>query len=340
MTVSQLINRGISESTEFDDIKRIRFTNIACLIAFTFLPPLYIFSLIIGNYQEGYPLLFFTSMFTIGFILNANNRNQLASFVLLAGGIICSYWVTAINQYQVAAPYFNLLFGMIATFAFKNKFLTFSTVLTAFLSFFLLNAYQLEFRAFSYSDYLPVLILLFTTFLCTYYYNKEFVRNEHQLKKQSEELLELQKEQHENKLSLLKKDIDTIVANNRMQLQVKENILKQLIEINEENGSLNAIRSIQMDLKSQIQTQQKLHFSEQNIQEINAQFFDRLIENHPNLSKRERELCSYIRLQLSTKEIASLTNATVNTIYVTKNRLRSKLNLKSNVQVDSYIINL
>ncbi len=338
-TIGHVINRGVTTETELDDVRRIRLINISFLIGLVLIPLILLYNSIIGKPNETYPILFCSVIVILGFALNKQVSNQVALILLLLGGIICSYWVTAISETQTAAPYFDLLFGVSAIFLFKKKSLKVLIGITAFLSFVLLNAYQQQYKLFSIQEYIPISIMLITTFVSLYRINTEFERNELTIKQQATDLLNLQKEKHKVDLDFKQKDIDTIVANNRMQLHIRENILDRLGKIKEDKGSLKEIQSIKNELMIQIETQRKLNFSEQNIEEINAQYFERLLLKHPKLSKKERELCSYIRLNLSTKQIATLTNSSLNTIYVTKNRLKVKLNLETNAQVDTYLLN-
>lgn len=71
--------------------------------------------------------------------------------------------------------------------------------------------------------------------------------------------------------------------------------------------------------------------------EIHPSFFSRLNEKHPNLTSGEHRMCAFILLNLSSKEIASLTNRSVRTVDTTKFRLRKKLDLPKEVTTMSYL---
>ena len=70
---------------------------------------------------------------------------------------------------------------------------------------------------------------------------------------------------------------------------------------------------------------------------VDLGFIERLKTVCPELSNTEREICSYIKLKLSTKEIASLRKSSDNAIRVTRHRIKAKLGLKDLTQLDSYI---
>jgi len=337
--IKYLINKGISETTASGEALKMRFVNISCIVALLLTPLVFLNNIFIGNDNDYFPVLFFMILCCTCFMLNTKGKNQLASIVLIIGGVIVSYWATYINTIQISAPYFNIVLALAAIFLLNNVLLKIVLSLITLSSFFILNAYQIEHRPFVLVDYIPVAIMLFGLLICAYFYNKEYIRSETLVKNQANALLQLKNEEHKNSLERKQKDLETIIANNRMQLKIKENILNKLKKIKNIESNIEIIRTIKVELINEINLQKKMQFLESNINEINAGFFEKLNEKHPDLSKRERELCSYIKLKLSTKEIASITNASVNTIYVTKNRLKAKLLLKDNEQVDSYLIN-
>lgn len=337
--IDKILSTGTTPNTPLDDVRRIRLVNAGTISAMILVPFLFFYNWYIGNAQEFIPLVFLFSFVVVSLLLNRNHKNQYASAILITSTIITSYWVVYISPTQVGAPYFNILFGLLSIYIIKNKLLKYGLTLIGFFSFVLLNAYQLDTKPFTLTEYLPVLLMLIGLFIVLTRYDSDYRRKERIIKEQADNLLKLKEEKYEKELQLKQKDVDTVVANNRMQLKIRENFLSALEEIKEEKGSLKAIRSIKLDLKSQIETQLKMGFTEKHLEEINAQFFEKLISKHPKLSKKERELCSYIRLGLSTKEIAALISTSENTIYVTKNRLRAKLNLEANAQLDTYILN-
>lgn len=59
----------------------------------------------------------------------------------------------------------------------------------------------------------------------------------------------------------------------------------------------------------------------------NDTFFDNLLKEYPNLTKNERKLCTFIHMNLSTKEIAKITHQSTGSINVARSRLRQKFGL-------------
>jgi hypothetical protein len=60
---------------------------------------------------------------------------------------------------------------------------------------------------------------------------------------------------------------------------------------------------------------------------LHQDFFKNLLAEFPQLSLNEKRLCAFIRLNLGTKEIASITGQTIPTLNMAKVRLRKRLGL-------------
>ena len=65
----------------------------------------------------------------------------------------------------------------------------------------------------------------------------------------------------------------------------------------------------------------------------------RLHERHPGLSNNERMMCAYLKMNLSTKEIAPLLNISVRGVETMRYRLRKKLGLEREDNLTDYLNN-
>jgi DNA-binding CsgD family transcriptional regulator len=78
-----------------------------------------------------------------------------------------------------------------------------------------------------------------------------------------------------------------------------------------------------------------LHFDK-----VHSDFISALKEKHPGLSNNEVKLCAYLRMNLSTKEIAQLMNISVRGVEVSRYRLRKKIELATEVSLFDYLISI
>ncbi len=86
---------------------------------------------------------------------------------------------------------------------------------------------------------------------------------------------------------------------------------------------LRAVRGLEGTLDQQVWEAFELRF-----EQVHQGFFDRLQAAFPNLTPNERRLCAFLKLNLTTKEIAAITTQSINSIYVARTRLRRKLGLQ------------
>nr|WP_321355275.1 PAS domain-containing protein [uncultured Draconibacterium sp.] len=79
---------------------------------------------------------------------------------------------------------------------------------------------------------------------------------------------------------------------------------------------------------------------ENQVEKIHPGFLDRLKKRHPVVSINDKKLCSYIRLGLSSKEIAGLLNITSKSVEISRVRLRKKLGISSKTRLVNYLENI
>lgn len=77
---------------------------------------------------------------------------------------------------------------------------------------------------------------------------------------------------------------------------------------------------------------------ELRFREVDPCFFRKLSEKFPHLTPNDKKLCAYLKLNLSTKEIASLLNLSLNSVLSARYRLRKKLNInKADITINQYL---
>ena len=76
-----------------------------------------------------------------------------------------------------------------------------------------------------------------------------------------------------------------------------------------------------------------------NFDQVYQNMLTRLKVKYPDLTRTNLKLCAYLRLNMSSKEIASLMNITPSGIDKARNRLRKKLNIQPNDDLSDFLIN-
>lgn len=155
--------------------------------------------------------------------------------------------------------------------------------------------------------------------------------------------LQLQKE-HAEIQALRMEQMQQIQAHTQLSKGYVEDITIQLAEsiraaILTENKLSPAVKSkLESSLRvydHSLQTQSDMNLSGN---EDANQFIRRLKDKFPDLSADEIKLCSYLRLQMSTKEIASIKMITIAGVNKSRNRIRKKLGLTPNQDLSEFLI--
>ena len=109
----------------------------------------------------------------------------------------------------------------------------------------------------------------------------------------------------------------------------KNETISQIIELlntkqNIENSSF--FRQIILDLSS-LQADGLWDEFEIRYQQVHNKFYEQLQATSPNLTTNERRLCAFLRLNMTTKDVSSITGQSTRSIEVARTRLRKKLNI-------------
>ncbi|NJB82539.1 LuxR C-terminal-related transcriptional regulator [Wenyingzhuangia aestuarii] len=183
--------------------------------------------------------------------------------------------------------------------------------------------------------YISIISILLIVFAFTYIRNlmirhkKEKEKNKliriNELQKQKD-ILELKnKELTSSALRLIEKDqfinkISNKLSTRNERVNVSE--IKRMIKSEKKNNTTNW---------SEFETR---------FTKVNKKFYVGLNQKHPNLSLSEKKLCAFIKLKLTSKEIASLMGVSNESVHTFRYRLRKKLNLKKEVSLTEYIDNI
>jgi|GEM_PF-6512226 adenylate cyclase len=152
------------------------------------------------------------------------------------------------------------------------------------------------------------------------------------------QLLEIEKKTHVLELEKKQRDMEAISANNRLKQDVSRKMILELERLNKTDVDFKlALKRLISSLKQQYSLDEKLNTLENDPDIVNAAFLDRLSTRFPSLTKSERELCSLIRLNISNKDTGILLKTSTNAINVTRSRLRKKLGLSREEDMEVFI---
>lgn len=106
------------------------------------------------------------------------------------------------------------------------------------------------------------------------------------------------------------------------------NVAERLLAI-QENVKLEnpkVLHDIILDLQKEADNDSWKEF-ELRFNQVHSDFYNNLRKLYPGLSPAEEKLCAFLRLNMSSKEIAAITQQSIKSVEVARARLRKKLNL-------------
>lgn len=80
-----------------------------------------------------------------------------------------------------------------------------------------------------------------------------------------------------------------------------------------------------------------LNVFETQFKDIHADFYERLDAKHPELTPTEKKICTFLKMNMNTKEIAILLLSTQASIEVTRSRIRKKIGLEHFQSLTEYV---
>lgn len=171
------------------------------------------------------------------------------------------------------------------------------------------------------------------------------IKSRHDSMLQEMEIVKLKSDQLEqdivHKGQQLSNTTTNLISKNELLQEISSHI-KQLSESREASnkGVQKALIKIQDIINKSISSDSDWENFSQNFDVVYANFSTRLTERHPDLSVTDKRLCCYLRMGLTSKEIAPLVNITVKSVEMARYRVRKKLGLSPNDSLNSYLDSL
>ena len=165
----------------------------------------------------------------------------------------------------------------------------------------------------------------------------------HYAKKLRNEQLEKDKLIIELRNEQLDREIET---KNRELALSKMNILKKNELLNEIKNELTSressdnIRSVTRLIDRNLNNRKDWEIFVKAFNEADKGFIDKLKSQHPNLTPHDLRFCVYLRMNLSSKEMAPLMNISVKSVETRRYRLRKRMNLPHEESLVNYILGL
>ena len=195
--------------------------------------------------------------------------------------------------------------------------------------------------------YVMAFIGLFLLF--NYLHKKHYKKQKKKIEEENKRKLELKELASQKKIMKVKneqleKDVESKnreLAISTMSLIKKNEFLNHLKqEIKQTEPPKNAIQRVLHLIDKNINNSDDWKFFEEAFNNADKDFLKKIKARHPSLTSNDLRLCAYLRLNLSSKEIAPLFNISVKSVEVKRYRLRKKMELEHDESLTNYILEL
>ncbi len=190
-----------------------------------------------------------------------------------------------------------------------------------------------------------VLILIIITIGGLFLLQKAKSKNQ-KLEKEKVDLenkeLALRKQTLENELESRSKDLATnvmyLIKKNELISEISQRLitLKKQMKKDNQKDVQNIIMDLQTAKDDAIWDEFEVRFNQ-----VYNDFYERLNHKFPDLTNNEKKICAFLKLNMTTKEICTLTRQSTNSLNVARTRLRKKLGIKSsNTNLTTFLENI
>jgi len=203
----------------------------------------------------------------------------------------------------------------------------------------------------AYGFYVLLVVLAFI--LSTYLFRRRYVRHQERLRTQAElravdekqrsekEIFKLQNEklqtEIQHKTIQLADSTMSIIKKNELLIEIRKELDQQKRMLGNQYPSyfFERIHSL---INRNMTTGQDWKIFEELFDQAHQDFFKRLKSAFPGLTQSDLKLCAYLKLNLSSKEIAPLLNISFRGVETRRYRLRKRLDLKLDSNLVEFIM--
>tara|TARA_R110002049_G_scaffold266119_1_gene442206 strand:+ start:18591 stop:21290 length:2700 start_codon:yes stop_codon:yes gene_type:complete len=188
-----------------------------------------------------------------------------------------------------------------------------------------------------------VLIFFLIIFLVRDYNRKKLARKqkifeEEMDRKQEEHIANLEKEKLAKEIKLKQQELTSTTLNIAKKNEVILELKNMVVMNKDKFPSSSRYGSFIKKLDKSVNDSEDWKRFEVNFKELHEDFFERLLKEFPKLTPKDLKLCAYLKMNLSSKEIAPLMGISLRGVEIHRYRLRKKLQIDTSEYLSSFLI--
>lgn len=173
-------------------------------------------------------------------------------------------------------------------------------------------------------------------------FRQENLLAEQKIIKLRNEKLQAEVEKKRADMELKSKEVVSVAMQmthkNEILNEIKRNLSVVSQKVNEH--AQGEIKKVIRTIDSDVKMDKDWDRFQKHFEDVHSGFFKKLRNKYPELTPKDLRMCAYLRMNLSTKEIASISNISVRGAEISRYRLRKKLNLGQEENLVDFIMNI
>lgn len=157
-----------------------------------------------------------------------------------------------------------------------------------------------------------------------------------EIEQKEKELAELNLKNQELKNEELNKELLSFTITTTQKNQLLQDISEELNNLQETDPK--QVRKVKHIIQTALGSEEEWQEFKTRFEQVHQSFFDNIKADYPQLSANDLRLCAFIKLNLSSKQIASLLNIAPSSVDISKYRLKKKLGLEKEDNITDCII--
>lgn len=192
------------------------------------------------------------------------------------------------------------------------------------------------------------LLLLLLLSAVNHIYRLNYQRHKEKLDQEKQKELELMQAQNEKELMKLRNERLSFeieaknkeLASTTMAIVKKNELLNTIKNELVHEREIRAVKSVIQFIDDNLENNSDWEAFQEAFNSVDRDFLKKVKQLHPSLTPNDMKLCVYLRLNLSSKEIANMLNISPQSVEIKRFRLRKKMDLDHEQNLTEYILNI
>ena len=170
---------------------------------------------------------------------------------------------------------------------------------------------------------------------------RELLQKENEIvevsKKSEEQITKLRNDKLRSEIDHKNRELATttmhLINKNEFMLQIRD-----AIKETSKSGSKDNFKKIIRDIDRNLSEDEGWEQFTKHFDQVHGDFLSNIKKDNPSLTPQEIKLCAYLRMNMSSKEIANLLNISVRGVEISRYRLRKKLDISRETNLVDYML--